>query len=222
MKNKLSLVLGGLLLIGQTAAMAQSLTVSASIPAASGLSLTIVPVTNTGAGGSPVFGTALTTNTIPFGNLKFDTTVPAGSTQPINIWDSSTYYAVNIGTTGGAGTPVVNVSYTEGTGTACPNIAANLSSTLGCLGTKTTATFDVVNPSVTPNTDTAVVGPVPLISLASGTSGELSANQIPAGDFERVYVGVWTGPTPAAGKPFTNADAPGTYSGTLTFTAVSL
>jgi hypothetical protein len=41
------------------------------------------------------------------------------------------------------------------------------------------------------------------------------------GGFLRVYAGILTGDatTPAGGTPFTNADAPGSYNGTLVVTA---
>jgi hypothetical protein len=116
MKNKFTLVLGGLLLVSQTPLVSAqtALTVSASIPAATGLALTISPVTNTGTANAPVFGTALTTNTIPFGTLTFDTTVSTTTGKPLNIWDTKTYYAVDIGVAGGAGgTPVVQVTYAD-------------------------------------------------------------------------------------------------------------
>jgi hypothetical protein len=57
---------------------------------------------------------------------------------------------------------------------------------------------------------------------------DLSALHVPyttvTGGWLRVYVGIWNGsttatyPDPANGQPFSAADAPGTYSGTLTFT----
>jgi hypothetical protein len=149
--------------------------------------------------------------------LTFDT----AGTPPANIWIGSNYYAIDITASGGAGVPHVNVTYAEGTGTQCPNIAAGLSGTLGCLGTKTTATFDTVT-TATGSDHVSSLGTQRLIDLTTGgTLGEMPVSAIPSGGWERVYVAVWTGPTPASGKPFTNADAPGTYSGTLTFTALA-
>jgi len=216
MKTKLSLILGGLLLLSQ-AAMAQTaptITVSATVPSAQGLQLTVTPVNATSnVAGTPVVGGA----SADFGSLTFNST--------LGIYTATNYYTVAIGTTGGAGTPVVNVTYAEGSGTACPNIAAGLSSTLGCLGTKATATFATV-----PSTGIPVVasslGKKRLIDL-TGTAGELAAANIPAGSYELVYLGIWTGSQtspadPSNGKPFTNLDAGGTYQGTLTFTAVTL
>ena len=98
MKNKLKFNFGGLFfLLSQAAAVsAQTLTVSATIPAATGLSLTVTPVTI-----ASVFGTPSTTaTTIPFGTLTFNST--------LGIYLPADYYAIDIGTTGGAGTPIVN------------------------------------------------------------------------------------------------------------------
>jgi len=205
MKTKLSLILviGGLLLFGQTA-RAVTLTVSAAIPAATGLLLTVTPINGT----THVAGTPSTTaTTIPFGTLTFNAT--NGIYLPVN------YYSVAIGTNGGAGTPIVAVTYTEGTN---PNGTSN------GLGVKSTATFVTADPK-TNNETVSSLGKKRLIDL-TGTAGELSS--IPAGQYEKLYVGIWTGdpaatpPDPSNGQPFTNADKPGTYTGTLTFTAVSL
>jgi len=207
MKTKLSFILGGMLLISQVPAahaVAQTLTVSAAIPAATGLLLTVTPINGTtGVAGTP----STTATTIPFGTLTYNAT--SGIYLPVN------YYSVAIGTSGGAGTPIVAVTYTEGTN---PNGASN------GLGVKTVATFVTANPVSNVETVSSL-GKKRLIDL-TGTAGELST--IPTGQYEKVYVGVWTGnPSatpldPTNGQPFTNGDAPGTYTGTLTFTAVTL
>jgi hypothetical protein len=221
MKTKLSLILGGMLLVSHAAmaATAVPLTVSATVPSASGLVLTVATYdATTGA----VEGTPSTTaTTLPFNTLSF---VSATGT-----YAPAVYYSVAIGTSGGAGAPIVNVTYTEGTGTACPNIAAGLSATLGCLGTKSTATFVTAVPSnatTNPNQETvSSLGKKRLIDL-TGTVGQLST--VPAGQYEKVYVGLWNGnpadspADPSNGLPFTNGDASGTYTGTLTFTATTL
>jgi hypothetical protein len=93
------------------------------------------------------------------------------------------------------------------------------------LGTKTTATFVTEALSGTSTVETlSSLGKKRLIDL-TGTAGQLST--IPSGSWERVYVGIWTGSTtapadPSNGKPFTNTDVGGTYTGSLTFTAVTL
>ncbi len=206
MQKSISLVLTGLFLISQ-AAMAQiPLTVSATVPAATGLQLTVTPVNST----TNAFGTPSTTaTTLPFGTLTFNST--------LGIYLPTNYFAIDLGTTGGAGVPIVNVTYAEGTN---PNgVATN------GLGTKTTATFvtEAISGGSTVESSSSL-GKKRLIDL-TGTVGQLST--IPTGSWERVYVGVWTGSTtapadPANGKPFSNTDKGGTYTGTLTFTLVSL
>ena len=203
MKKVLGFILGGLFLFGQSA-MAQVLTVSASVPSATGLQLTVTPINAT----SGVLGTSSTTaTTIPFGVLTFNTTN--------NIYLPVNYYSVLVGTTGGSGTPIVNVTYTEGTNPNNPGTNTN------GLGTKATATFVTVAGS----TETvSSLGKKRLIDL-TGTAGELST--IPTGSAEKVYVGIWTGSTvapadPTNGTPFSNTDIGGTYTGTLTFTVVTL
>jgi len=215
MKTKLSLILGSMLLLSQAVMAQNTFTVSASIPAATGLLLTVTTFDATT--GNVVGSPSTSQTTLPFGALTYQSAT--------NTYAPAVYYGVAIGTTGGAAaTPIVNVTYAEGTGTACPNIAAGTSATLGCLGTKSTATFVTANPSTNVETVSSL-GKKRLIDL-TGTAGELST--IPSGQYEKVYVGLWNGNAsdnpadPANGKPFTNADAAGSYSGTLTFTVVSL
>jgi len=206
MKTKLSLILGGLILLSQSA-MAQTavpLTVSATIPSATGLQLTVS--TYNATTGTLVGTPSTTATTIPFGQLTLNTS--------LGIYLPANYYSVAIGATGGAGTPIVDVTYTEG---ANPNGSTN------GLGYKTTATFVTANPTTSAETVSSI-GKQRLIDL-TGTVGQLAS--IPTGQYEKVYIGVWTGSTtapadPSSGQPFSNADAPGTYTGTLTFTAVTL
>jgi hypothetical protein len=207
MKTRLSLILGSLFLLSQ-AAMAQTtdtLTVSATIPDASGLQLTVTPV-NASSG---VAGTSSTTaTTIPFGTLTFNTTN--------NIYEPTDYYTVAIGATGGAGTPTVNVTYTEGNNPNNPGTSTN------GLGTKATATFLTVASNGAQTVSS--LGKKRLIDL-TGTAGAMGTP--PSGSYEQVDVGIWTGSTtapadPTNGQPFSNTDVAGTYTGTLTFTATSL
>ncbi len=206
MKNKLGLFMLCGLLTSQCAMAQIPLTVSATLPAATGLQLTVTPVNAT----TNAFGTpSISATTLPFGTLAFNNT--------LGIYVPTNYFAIDIGTTGGAGTPIVNVTYAEGTN---PNNDAN-----NGLGTKTTATFvtEAISGSSTVET-LSTLGKKRLVDL-TGTTGQLST--IPSGSWERVYVGIWTGSTtapadPSNGKPFTNTDAGGTYTGTLTFTEVGL
>ena len=211
MKIKMHLILGGLFLMSQVAtvqAAAQTLTVSATVPQATGISITVTPVNAT----TNVFGTPSTSaTTLPFGTLTYN--------AANGIYLPSQYFAIDLGSTGGAGSPIVAVTYVEGTN---PNLVAT-----NGLGTKTTATFALeqyTSPTTSPIETISTLGKKRLIDL-TGTAGEVAT--IPSGDWERVYVGVWTGSTtapadPSNGKPFVNTDNAGTYTGTLTFTVVTL
>jgi hypothetical protein len=205
MKKVLSLVLGGVFLLFQALPVwaATAFTVSATVPLATGITMVVDSVNATGTTVfTPVSGTALS-----FDPMTFNTTN--------NIYLPGIYYALNISTSGGGGLPDTTVTYTEGTN---PNSG---SATQGGLGTKSTATFAQELGSV--ETITAL-GKKRLIDL-TGTVGHEPYTALASGSYLRIYVGVWTGSTtapadPTNGQPFSNADASGTYTGTLTVTAV--
>jgi hypothetical protein len=205
MKNKLSLILGGMFLLFQAAPVwaATAFTVSATVPPATGINIVVDSVNSTG---TPVF-TQVSGTTLSFDPMTFNSTN--------NIYVPSIYYALNVSTSGGGGLPDTTVTYTEGSN---PNSG---SATQGGLGTKSTATFAQELGST--ETITAL-GKKRLIDL-TGTVGHEPYTALASGSYLRVYVGVWTGSTtapadPSNGQPFSNADAPGTYTGTLTVTAV--
>jgi len=203
MKNKLSLMLAGLFLLFQVApvwAAPTTFTVSATVPSATGVSISVASVNSA----TNVF------TTLPAGTtaLSFD---PMSYNSTNNIYVPSVYYAINFSVSGGSGSPDVTVSYTEGSN---PNGATN------GLGYKSTATFA----KETGTTETLLTAHGPkkrLIDLA----GEHVAYTELANSYLRVYVGVWTGTTvapadPTNGQPFSNADASGLYTGSLIFTSV--
>jgi len=208
MKNKVSLLLGGLFLLCQvgTGWASTAFQVSATVPLATGISIVVDSVNSTGTPVfTPVTGTA----------LSFDAGAGMQLNSTYNILMPSVYYALNIASSGGAGLPDTTLTYAEGTN---PNSG---SATLGGLGTKTTATFAQELGSV--ETITAL-GKKRLIDL-TGSVGHEPYTALATGSYLRVYVGVWTGSTtapadPGNGQPFTYGDAPGTYTGTLTVTAV--
>jgi hypothetical protein len=156
------------------------------------------------------------------------TTLPAGTTalsfDPMtfnttsNIYVPDHYFAVNFGVTGGSGSPDVTFTYNEGTN---PNSGrANQAG----LGTKSTATFakEVTNTNGS-TTETLMTDHGPKKRLID-LGGEHVTGADTAGGFLRVYLGVWTGSTaapadPSNGQPFSNADAPGQYTGSLVATA---
>jgi len=210
MKTKLSILLGGMLLISQSAmaqlTSPQTFTVSAAVPLSTSVGITVNSVNSSG---SPVF-TPVSGTALSFGTLTFTTT------NNINIYLPNHYFTLDIAATNGAGAPDTSVTYTEGLN---PNGATN------GLGFKSVATFakEVFTSSSTPPTESflTVHGPKKrLIDL----SGEHVAFTEVAGGWLRIYVGIWTGSTaapadPSNGQPFSNSDAPGTYTGALLVTA---
>jgi len=117
------------------------------------------------------------------------------------------FFAIDVGVIGGAGTPDVTVTYTEGLN---PNGAGN------GLGWHSAATF--VRVETASEVPLTAHGPKKL--LKDLASEHITPAEV-AGGFLRVYAGILTGDatTPAGGLPFTNADAPGAYNGTLVVTA---
>jgi hypothetical protein len=206
MKTKLSLILGGMFLLCQAGTVwaSTAFTVSATVPLATGISIVVDSVNATG---TPVF------TQISGAALSFD--AGAGMTlNTNNIYTPSVYYALNITTTGGAGVPDTTVTYAEG---ANPN---GTSSTQLGLGNKSVITF-----TGEPGELSTTYGKKRLIDLVSPVHVPYTYLNSLGASYLRLYVGVWTGSTtapadPANGQPFSNADAPGQYTGTLTVTSV--
>ncbi|MDE2222767.1 MAG: hypothetical protein KGK03_06825 [Candidatus Omnitrophica bacterium] len=178
-------------------------TVSATVPAATGVSVTV----------SSVNSSTNAFTTMPAGTtaLSFD---PMTFNPTLGIYLPNHYFALDFGATGGAGTPDLTLTYTEGTN---PNGTSN------GLGTKTTATFakEVLG---TGGSTTETLLPQGKMRLIDLSSTHIAASEV-TGGWPRVYLGVWTGSTtapadPSNGKPFSNADAAGTYTGSLVITAV--
>ena len=205
MKNKLKIIVGALLLLSPagTGWASTAFTVSATIPSATGVSLVVDSVNATG---TPVFtqvnGTALSFDA--GGGMVFNSTY--------GIYFPSVYYALNIAATGGGlAVPDTTLTYTEGN---------NPNGTTNGLGYKTTVTFiDQIGPS----DGLILTGKKRLIDL-TGSVGHIPASSLFLNSYLRIYLGVWTGSTtapadPVNGQPFSNADAPGQYTGTLTVSA---
>jgi hypothetical protein len=207
MRKVLSLVLGGLFLLFQSATgwASTTFTVSATVPSATGISVAVDSVNST----TNVFTLlAAGTTALSFDPMTYNTTN--------NIYIPSIYYAINFGVTGGAGTPDLTVTYNEG---ANPNGATN------GLGYKATATFakEVVGTGGT-TTETLLTDHGPKKRLIDLSGEHVTYTEL-AGGYPRIYVGVWTGSTaapadPVNGQPFSNGDAPGLYTGSLVVTAV--
>jgi hypothetical protein len=181
----------------------ESFIVSAEVPQATGIAINASQVNASTEVWSTVSG-----NTLDFGMMTL-------SADGVYLPDH--YFAVDVGATGGAGTPSVTVSYTEGTNPNSPDHG---------LGWKSTATFVRVEGGPGPEDQTEVPlsahGPKKLLK---DLSGELFSESEISGGFFRFYLGIVTGdpeatfPDPAAAEVFTNADAHGEYTGTLLVSA---
>jgi len=202
MKKIAGLALVVAFLVGQPGMLlaedTKTFTLSASVPKATSVAITA----------SKVVGTTFTTMTgtaLSFDPMTFQTTS--------KIWLPAHYFAVDIApSNGGSAGTNVTVNYTEG---------ANPNGTGGHgLGWKSTATFM----KVVGTTETALTihGPKKMLKDVIGENilpGEV------AGGYLRVYLGIVTKDKaaayqdPSTSEPFTNADAPGVYDGTITFTA---
>ncbi len=200
MKKIVSLVLGGLFLLFQAGtvwATVTSFTVSATVPSASGVSISVASVN----------ATTNAFTTLPAGTtaLSFD---PMTFNPTTLVYLPDVYYALNFAVAGGAGEPDVSFQYNEGTN---PNGGAN------GLGHKSSATF------VQEATGGETLLPShPKTMLINVNPTHVAYTELAAGSYLRVYLGVCTGGPndPTGCKPFTNSDASGTYTGSLVATAV--
>lgn len=174
--------------------------VSASIPSASGVSIVATEVD----AASNVFGATVS-------ELNFD---PMTFNSELGIWLPDHYFAVDVGATGGAGSVNVTITYTEG---AMP------SGQTDGLGQKSTATFVKVTGQEGSQVETELASHGPKQLLIDLTGGEQFTGTELLGGFLRAYVGIFPGDDQdilnAGGAPFSNADVPGDYDGTLTVTA---
>jgi hypothetical protein len=171
-----------------------SFLVSASIPAATGASIKASKVNST----TNVF-TAVTGTDLSFDPMTFN------ATNGVFLPDH--FFAIDVGAVGGAGTPDVVVTYTEG---ANPNTGGK------GLGWHAAATF--VRVEGTTEVPLTSHGPKKLLKDLSSEHVTIAET---VGGFFRLYTGIVTGDasTPTGGIPFTNADRPGAYNGTLVVTA---
>ena len=185
----------------------RSFTVSATVPAATGVSINAASVAVNADGTSGAW-TALAADatTMSFGTLTYNSTY--------GYWAPDHYFAVDIGTSGGAGNLTTVVTYSEGTN-------QNQSSGGHGLGYKGIATFQKVTGSGT-NTQEATIAAHGKKRFIDLTGETVTPAQV-SGGWLRVYLGIATDPT-ATGMPtgteiFTNLDHSGQYTGTVTFTA---
>ena len=204
MKNIMGLILGGLFSLFQAVpvwAAPVTFTVSATVPSATGVSITV----------DSVNASTNAFTTLPSGTtaLSFD---PMTFNTSTNIYIPDHYFALNFAVGAGAGRPDVTVTYNEGSN---PNGSTN------GLGYKSTATFA----QETTSGETLLTAHGPKKRLIDLSGEHVAYTELATGAYLRIYLGVWTGSTtapadPSNGQPFSNSDAAGTYTGSLVITAV--
>lgn len=183
----------------------RTFSLTANIPAATGSQISASSV-SASTGAFTLLAPTVST-------LSFNTGATIPFSQSLGIYTPAQFFAIDIAGAGGAGNPDVTFTYS---GDTKPAGQAN------GLGVKATATFLKVTGAQGSQTETLLAnGKKRLIDL----SGESVLKTAYQGGFLRVYVGIVTkDPTatpldPANSEPFTNADAPGAYSGTLLVSA---
>ena len=183
-------------------ALDRSFTVSANIPQATGVAITASSVNP-----SNNHFTVISGNTLSFNPITFNTAN--------GIFLPDHFFAIDVGSVGGAGIPDVTVTYTEG---------ANPNSPSHGLGWKSTATFMKVTGATGSQTETAMTSHGPK-KMLKAISGESIGHAEISGGFLRVYVGIVTKdntaviPDPVDSEPFIVSDKPGLYDGTLLVSA---
>ncbi len=186
---------------GTVWAAVRSFTLTASVPTATGVSINAASVDATTGTFTNLASTA---TTLSFDIMTYNSTY--------GFWSPDHYFAVDVGTTGGSGSLTTVVTYTEG---ANPNSGTARNG----LGYKGKATFMKVTGTGTETTETAIAahGIKKFVDLTGTT---VTPAQV-TGGWLRVYLGIATGATgePTGAEMFTNLDAPGTYDGTITFSA---
>ena len=186
-------------------AVPTTLTVSATVPSATGVDPSVSSVNAI----TNVF-TALPEGTTA---LSFD---PMTFNAANSIYMPSVYYALDIGVSNGSGSPDVTVTYNEGSN---PNGITN------GLGYKSTVTFaKEVSATGGGTTETLLTAHGPKKRLIDLNAEHVAFTEL-TGAFLRIYLGIWTGSTatpvdPLNGQPFSNSDAPGLYTGSLIITSV--
>lgn len=182
------------------AATTTTFTVSATVPDPPATVIITVDSISTSNG-------AFTAEPSGFTALSFD---PMAFNTTNNIYLPDHYFAVNFAVSSGPGQPDVNFSYTEGTN---PNGSSN------GLGTKSSIAFA----DETTSGETVLTGPYSKTTLSNleGSGVHVPYTALATNSYLRAYVGVCTGGSsdPSGCHPFTNADAAGQYTGTLTTTA---
>ena len=175
--------------------------ITAQMPDASSVKFTASNVINKGlnpSDWSDVTGTELT-----FAGMHFDDVKDPVTGVAPNIWRATNFFAIDVANVGPGSPNVTSVTYTEGPKPQTKGLGykANL----------------VIVKGVYQSADVVLAGHTkrPLRSVI----GESVSSADTAGGWARIYIGLADGKVASEGEPFTNADLPGKYSGTLTISA---
>ena len=198
----LIVILGLVLLFGMSSEVVKANNVgvgfTAGMPAATSIEVSATPIDSKGTAVPTDDTWGTTTKSTSAISLDFET-----STLTVNpdtgVYGSQYYYALEVGSVGGAWSGPVSVSYAAGTND---------------LALHATATVQLMTYVADDDPTSTDVEKVRLDNIS-----DLSVAQL-TGHWPRIYIGLANGDEPAAlnVEPFTAASTPGTYTGTLTFT----
>ncbi|MCB9757895.1 MAG: hypothetical protein H6753_05685 [Candidatus Omnitrophica bacterium] len=197
--------------LSASAAFAAAFPITATIPAATTVNFIVSEVTPPAtAGGNPVFAS------YPSLNLNFATAGQGMKYDTKNgIWTGDRFFAIDLAPVTAGGVPAPGTYGSISFSYAANVVPAGQAATEGLNKRATLTAVKVVGTTETQ-----------LRNGAMGNTFSSLSNADVAGGFLRVYVGLATGETTTGGAPvvpgsvpFTNADKPGTYTGTLTITA---
>ncbi len=167
---------------------------TAFVPTVSGTTMAAYKVT----GGSELL---LNDVLFDFGTLEYD-----GQNR---VWFAPSYFHITVAAIQGV-SPNVKVSYKEG-----ENPNGNLAHALGA---KTVITFTRLTATGQQN----LMAAHPMQALKDIGAVTVTPEEL-GGDSLNIALGIYTGsPVVAGAEPFTNADIPGNYTGTLTVTSTLL
>lgn len=212
MKKTILTLVGALVisLVAIQGVFAETFAITADIPSATVVEFITSRVEN--GGEFTVIGTGNTP-------LNFTTAGEGIIFDAVNgIWAASRFFAIDVSPQTAAGDPApasynqIDLSYVDGLN---PNGGAD---GLGAKGVVTVVRVDTVEDPNDANALIQVETEIVADSLNDIGSANVTNGDV-AGGFMRAYVGISTGEPGKPGVPFTNGDAPGTYTGTLTFTA---
>jgi hypothetical protein len=208
----MALMLGASLLLSQTGlADQQTFTLNATVPTATSVGFTLM------YGDTAKVLHVMTGTNMDFGTLKLDTANNPATNKPYNVFrplsTGPQYFAIDVAALGAGSPNNVTFTYTEGTNqnATSPNPATN---GLGYKANISLAKVVYVGPNPTDTTETAITSGNFPKTLTECTGANAISSTATAGGWLRAYIGINDGSN-ASWEPFTPADAPGAYDGSL-------